>query len=211
MRILIVDDHLLFAEVIRSSLEDHGFEVVGIVSSGTQALPAVRAAQPEIVLMDLGLPDMDGAAAGSRILKEFPSIKVIAVTAFTDGQAIGDAIRSGFHGFMTKDIPLDEFIDDVIEAANGGFPTRHGTGSGRSRARPAMHRDADLLIGHLTSREREVLQLLAEGARSKQITEQLSVSPHTVRTHIQNILTKLQVHSRLQAAALAVRYGVAHR
>jgi DNA-binding NarL/FixJ family response regulator len=207
MRVLIVDDHQLFAEVIGSSLEERGFTVVGIVASGIDALPAVRNTKPDVVLMDMRLPHLDGAAAGNTIGKEFPNVKMVAVTALKDERVFADATRSGFDAFLTKDTPLNDFIAKVTAAAKGKAVLPRRLPEARSRS--DEERDAELLAGQLTTREREVLELLAEGATSRRIAQRLSVSPHTVRTHIQNILTKLQLHSRLEAAAFAVRYSLA--
>ena len=183
-------------------------EVVEVASSVDGGLSAARRERPDVVLVDLGLPDGDGISLGREILAERPETKVIALTALNDPKAVGEALRAGFSGYMTKDTPLTQFVS-MIEAAVGGqvvIPQRLAAGA--VGARTAEERHASLLAEQLSPRERQVLSLLAEGASSDDIAGRLSVSPNTVRTHVQSILTKLQVHSRLEAATFAVRYGI---
>jgi two-component system nitrate/nitrite response regulator NarL len=202
---LIVDDHLLFAEAIGQTLSGMGMTLVDIATRGDQVLPAVREQRPDLVLMDVGLAEDNGIAIGREILSEAPGTKVVVLTALEDEETLQDALRSGFHGYLTKNSEPEKFRRALESVSDGQVVFQHGLG----RAVPAGGggaSDAELLARQLTSREVEVLQLLAEGASSKAIAERLSVSPNTVRTHVQGILTKLQVHSRLEAAAFAVRH-----
>jgi DNA-binding NarL/FixJ family response regulator len=155
-------------------------------------------------LVDIGLPDGHGIAVGRAILEVAPDTKVVALTALEDEEAVQDALRSGLHGYLTKSSEPARFrraLESVVDGQTV-FPHRLGKPAGW----PNGHRSHDeLLADQLTLREVEVLQLLAEGASSQEIAERLAVSPNTVRTHVQGILSKLQVHSRLEAAAFAVR------
>lgn len=183
-----------------------GMTLVDIATSAGQALPAVREQRPDLVLVDLGLPDQDGIDLGRAILDEAPDTKVVALTALEDEATVQDALRSGFHGYLTKNSEPGRFKRALESVADGQvvFPHRLGrpaTGDGDVS-------EAELLARQLTPREIEVLQLLAEGASSATIADALSVSLNTVRTHVQGILTKLQVHSRLEAAAFAVRHDL---
>lgn len=204
---MIVDDHLLFAEAIGQTLSGLGMTLVDIATSAGEALPAVREMRPDLVLMDVGLPDQDGIALGRAILEEAPDTKVVALTALEDETAVQDALRSGFHGYLTKNSEPEKFRRALESVVDGQvvFPHRLGKRAGGGDGEAS---EAELLVRQLTPREIDVLQLLAEGASSSEIAEGLSVSPNTVRTHVQGILTKLQVHSRLEAAAFAVRHDL---
>ena len=181
-----------------------GMESVDVVGNATEAIVAVREKRPDLVLVDIGLPDGHGIELGRAILEEAPGTKVVALTALEDEGAVQDALRSGLHGYLTKNSQPAQFQHALESIADGQtvFPHRLGRRPGRTNG----HRSSDeLLAEQLTAREIEVLQLLAEGASSAEMARQLAVSPNTVRTHVQGILSKLQVHSRLEAAAFAVR------
>jgi DNA-binding NarL/FixJ family response regulator len=201
---LIVDDHRLFAEAIGQSLAASGFADVEVVPTGRDARTAVRQRCPDLVLLDIGLPDDHGIALGRDLMAEFPGLKVVALTAREDDRSVQDALRSGFNGYLTKNSEPAQFRRALESITDGQtvFPHRFGRRSDRSNG----HRSHDAFLAEqLTPREVEVLQLLAEGAPSQEIARRLGVSPNTVRTHVQGILSKLQVHSRLEAAAFAVR------
>jgi DNA-binding NarL/FixJ family response regulator len=206
---LIVDDHKLFAEALGSSLERHGLRVVGIASDEDDAIDTARRCRPDVVLMDLGLPREGGAAAGARILHDLPDTKVVALTALHDPGAVTEVVRSGFSGYLTKDSTIDRLVASIRAILSGEVVISGRLARAATGARSEEERDALFRAQQLTAREREVLQLLAEGASSEQVAKRLSVSSHTVRTHVQNTLAKLQVHSRLEAATFAVRYGIA--
>jgi two-component system, NarL family, nitrate/nitrite response regulator NarL len=204
-RLLIVDDHKLFADLIRPPLEERGIHVIGLARDGTAALAAVRDGRPDIVLLDLGLPDEDGLSVGRRIRAEHPETKLVAVISFADGDAARKAIDAGFHASVTKDTPLTQFVSRIEGVLNGHVSTHH---------RSTFHEDAEAIgrnrspLELLTPREYEVLMMLAEGLSSHALAERLVLSPNTVRTHVQSVLIKLQVHSRIEAAAVALRHGL---
>ena len=208
--ILIVDDHKLFAEAITSSLRAAGIEVLPVAATGGQALAEARKARPRLVLMDIGLPDESGLAIGRRMLDELPGVRIIALTALNDQQVAAEALRLGFSGFLTKDTPVAEFVNAIKSALAGSAvlsanlkPVANGHGH--------ENVEASFLGDQLTPRERDVLGLLVEGASSPSIAETLSISPNTLRSHIQNILSKLQAHTRLEAAAIATKYEILRR
>jgi two-component system nitrate/nitrite response regulator NarL len=207
-KILIVEDHTLFADAIRSSLEDLDMEVLEPCPDGPAALEAVRRGGPDLVLLDIGLPGQSGLSVGRQILELAPGTKVVALTAMEDVRTMREAMSAGFHGYLTKDVQLRQFVRSIRAVLDGQMVLPHrlarratGIGSPEDQA-------AALLAQQLTSREREVLALLVSGANSAEIARRLTVSPHTMRTHVQGILTKLQVHSRLEAAAFAIRHGI---
>jgi DNA-binding NarL/FixJ family response regulator len=197
---------MLFAEAVLTALEANGIGVDRVANTGAEAIRAAREHAPDLVLVDLGLPDRSGMSVGSEILEISPTTKVVVLAALDDDRAVRNVLRAGFHGYVTKDTPVSKFIQ-VIEAALAGqvvLPRR--TAARVAGARSAQEDSADLLMGQLTSREREVLSLLVEGMSGQAMSNQLHISPNTVRTHVQSILTKLQVHSRLEAASFAVRH-----
>jgi len=180
-----------------------GTSVLGIYPTAEQGLAGAREHRPDMVLLDIGLPDRSGLELGREILEELPETKVVAVTALDDEKTVQEAFRAGFNGYLTKQTETERFSQALrsIEDGQTVFPKRK-VGGFRGRT------GDELLAEQLTNREVEVLQLLTEGATSDHMAEELSVSPNTVRTHVQGILGKLQVHSRLEAAAFAVRNGL---
>ena len=205
VRIVIVDDHLLFAEAIRPTLESLGMSVVAVAATGAEGLEEVRRHQPDLVLVDIGLPDESGLVAGRRILEAFPNAKVVVLTALLSPATVREAVRIGFHGYLTKDAPVARFASSIRAVVEGQvvFPRRLASSS-----RPSGEDGLELLSSHLTAREREVLGLMSEGLGGPDIARRLGITTNTVRTHIQGILTKLQVHSRLEAVAFAHRRGI---
>jgi two-component system nitrate/nitrite response regulator NarL len=204
MRVMIVDDHTLFADAIAIQLEDVGMEVVGRATNGTDAIDEARRTEPDVVLMDLALPDQSGLSAGRAILEERPTTRLVVLTALEDRAVADEALRLGFRGYLTKDTPVARFVEAIGSVCEGEIvlPQRLRA----SARRPGGDADIALLASLLTSREREVLALLVEGADGGAIAARLGISRNTVRTHVQSILTKLQVHSRLEAATFAVRH-----
>jgi len=195
----------LFAEAIEIAVSKLGMEVVGLEATGEDAVEAVSRLDPDVVLLDLGLPDRDGIDVGECILAARPGTKVVALTALDDPAIARDAIRAGFAGYVTKGVGTEQ-----LAQALQGLTT-----SERVRPRPValLPRRAPVAGSsspspRLTGRELEVLQLLADGTPSRAIAERMGVSRNTVRTHVQGILTKLQVHSRLEAVAVATSNGI---
>jgi two-component system nitrate/nitrite response regulator NarL len=209
IRVLIVDDHALFSDAIQPLLRSMGMDIIGVAASGEEALEVCRRERPELALVDLGLPDMGGIAVGRRILEEQPQTIVLAVTGLRDPATVKEALRAGFHGYVTKDTPLSQFATAIQAALEGQIvvPKRTAPNPVESSRTPE-ERDAALMARQLTPRELEVLALLVGGGDNAQIARALHLSSNTVRTHVQSILTKLQVRSRLQAAAFAVRHQV---
>jgi DNA-binding NarL/FixJ family response regulator len=203
-RVLIVDGHSLFAEAIRSALEAAGVTVVGVSGTAEDAVTSVLRKRPDLVLMDVALPDQSGLLAGRRILQDWPEAKILALTALEERRVAEEALRIGFRGYLTKRTPVAQFVSSVRAVLDGQRIMPHRLGSASRQA--AEHEDAELLAAHLTPREREVLALLARGANGREIAAALSISRNTVRTHVQSILIKLQVHSRLEASTFAVRH-----
>jgi DNA-binding NarL/FixJ family response regulator len=211
LKVLIVNENALVSQAIRAILESHHFEVslsAYTLQSHRQQPGLPASGRPDVALVDIRVPDSGGIEAGRRIIRDHPLAKVLALAAQEDASALTAASQAGFHGWALKDGSVSQLVGSIRGVVEGRIaqPLRGAQRLGQVQS-PA-ERDAALLAQHLTRREREVLSLLVEGATSQAISNSLSLSPHTVRTHIQNILTKLQVHSRFEAASFAVRFGL---
>ena len=207
-KVLLVDDHLLFAEALRVTLERDGIEVLPLAQSGETAVGAARGGVPDLAIIDIGLPDIDGLDLGVLLREEHPDLRVLVVTALSSVAALRRALDLGFSGYLTKDTSMERFVAAMRSVLAGEIVIPATLSRYVSNTPSQEERLAALKADQLTRREREVLQKLANGSTSDSIAEELSVSRHTVRTHVQNILTKLQVSSRLEAAAFAIRYGL---
>lgn len=206
LRALVIDDQRLFAEALQGVLERLGLEAT-VATSGSDGLALAGRERPDLVLVDLRLRDSDGLDVGRRILHCSPETAVIAVTV-CDGTMIGVAEEAGFLGVVPKDISLSGFVNAVMSALEGRrFMPWAASAPGRSPIN-ARSRDIELLAAQLTPRELQVLELLVDGRAGSEISSSLGIGFNTVRTHIQSVLTKLQVHSRLEAAGFAVRNGL---
>jgi two-component system nitrate/nitrite response regulator NarL len=203
--ILIVDDHKLFADAIRAALLRHHYRAMEPVVTGAEAVVAAERHRPEVALVDIGLPDASGIQVGRRIMEVSPTTRVVVVTAMDDQRVADDVVRAGFHGYLLKDTKMSQLLSAIQIVLSGDvvLPSR----SARSAAR-GRDPEARLLGRNLTPRELEVLEMLSRGVSGREIARSLGVAPNTVRTHVQSILSKLQVHSRLEAAAFAVRHGL---
>jgi DNA-binding NarL/FixJ family response regulator len=205
IRVMIVDDHVLFADVIQRTLEADGWGVVAAVATGADALTVFRTERPNLVLIDLALPDRSGLSVGQAILEQAPNTVVIALTGLDDPQLVKQVLRAGFRGYVTKDCPVSQLREAITQAVDGQVVVAVPTRRGGDRSKSSKKEGVSLLVGQLTPRERQVLALLAQGASSLDMARHLGISPNTLRTHVQSVLTKLQVHSRLEAASFAVR------
>lgn len=203
---MIVDDHMLFAEAVQVAIEDLGISVARVVTTGEEAIAEADRSLPDVIFMDIGLPDQSGLIAGRTILERHPDARIIALTALNDRSTVDEALRLGFVGYLTKDTPVARFVNAIRSAMDGHLvlPQRLSPTRRRSQA----EKDVALMASQLTPREMEVLTLLVEGADGRKAAAALGISLNTVRTHVQSILTKLQVHSRLEAATFAVRHDI---
>jgi DNA-binding NarL/FixJ family response regulator len=209
VRVLVVDDHALFTDAILPVLGGmEEMEMLGVARSGREALELFRRERPDLLMLDLGLPDMNGIELGRLLLESRPDVRILALTGRRDAQAVKEAMAAGFTGYLTKDTPLPSFAERIRSALRGEVVVPQWLETPRVVRRTQGDVTAELLAGQLTPREREVLSLLVEGSDNAEIARRLAVSANTVRTHVQSILTKLGVRSRLQAAAFAVRHQV---
>jgi DNA-binding NarL/FixJ family response regulator len=211
MRVLIADDHPLFRDGLRSLLEARGVDVVGEAKNGSEAVAQTRRFRPEVVLMDLNMPEMGGLAATRLISVEQPEVKVVVLTASEDDADLFEAIKSGAQGYVFKNLASDEFFRLLDGVARGEPALTPGLARKllAEFARPAAPTQAVDGPQSLTEREREVLNLLVQGVTSnRELAERLVVTENTVKYHLRNILDKLHVQNRAQVVAYAVRHGM---
>ncbi|HEX9892125.1 MAG TPA: response regulator transcription factor [Actinomycetota bacterium] len=212
VRILLADEQSLFREAVKVVLESQpDFEVVAEARDGLQAVAEAERTRPQVALLDAGLPNCDGVRATGLILDQVPDCRIVILAGEEDQTLLVEAVEAGAVGFLTKAAPLEELIE-ATRAINEGetlIPRRMlGALLSRLIRRRREQDDALRKAQRLTRREREVLALLAGGADNDGIARELVISPQTARTHIQNVLGKLGVHSRLEAAAFVVQNGI---
>jgi two-component system, NarL family, response regulator LiaR len=202
IRVMIVDDHMMVRRGLATMLKVFDdLQLVGDADSGEAAIQLCAQVIPNVILMDLSLPGIDGAVATRAIRQQFPQVKVIALTSFKEGDRIKNALEAGAIGYLLKDISADE-LAHAIRAAHAGRATL-STEAAQALVETANQPPSPGL--DLTERELEVLTLMVEGLNNTQIAERLTVSPSTIKSHVSNILSKLGVASRTEAVTLALR------
>ncbi len=214
-RVLLVDDQVLFVESLRTVLETRAkdFEVVGVALNGREAIRLVVEKQPDVILMDVRMPDMDGVEATKIIHEAYPHIHVLMLTTFDDDVYVVEALNHGAAGYMLKDIPPNELIVSLRAVCNGSIiispqvankvlKIREGDSRPDEdpRASPAAESS---FLRYLSRRETEILRLIGEGADNTLIARKLSIAEQTVKNHVSVIYSKLNVHNRMQAMRLA--------
>ena len=210
MRILIADDHSLFRDGLRSLLEARSVEVVAEARNGLEAVAQARQHQPDIVLMDLNMPDMNGLDATRVLTAEMPHIRTVVLTASDDDADLFEAVKSGAQGYLPKNLEAAAFFDMLERVMRGEAALTPALARKvlNEMARPTADRQ-QRQPDALTDRERDVLELLVAGVTSnKDLAARLIVSENTVKYHLRNILDKLHVDNRAQVIAYAVREGL---
>jgi NarL family two-component system response regulator LiaR len=210
IRVLIVDDHGVVRQGLRTYLELlDDIEVIGEAENGLEALAQVRQHLPDVVLMDLVMPEMDGIEATRQVWAASPSTRVIVLTSFADDEKVFPAIKAGATGYLLKDVsPTD--LANAIRAVQAGETRLHPDITKKLVEQLASPEPGpEPVLDDLTPRELEVLRLIAQGMSNRQIALALSISEKTVKTHVGNILSKLHLADRTQAAIYAHRHGVA--
>ena len=199
MAVVLLGEDRLFADAVRMVLEDAGFSIPRPLGSPQDAIVVVDDVRPDIVLVEVDT--QHGVSVGGRVARERPWTKVVALADLDDRRLVERCLRLGFSGYVTKSLETRQFVRSIETIADGHL-VMPGPGA------DVLTDEGDGPLAVLTTREREVLTLLARGETSARIAGELSVSEHTVRTHMQNIFAKLGVRSRVQAAAIAVKRGV---
>jgi NarL family two-component system response regulator LiaR len=203
IRVLVVDDHKVVRKGLRTFIAvNDDLELIGEAGNGEEAIEQVAALDPDVVLMDLKMPVMDGPTAIGRIRADHPDVQVVALTSFDDESMAQRALEAGAIGFLFKDAEEDELISAIRLAAKG-----RGVVAPEA-VRALIDRANDDYQLHLTDREREVLSMVARGLTNPQISERLMISVSTVNFHVHNILDKLGAKTRTEAVAIAVREGL---
>ncbi|HEY1854831.1 MAG TPA: response regulator transcription factor [Solirubrobacterales bacterium] len=213
VRVMLVDDEELMRTGLRSVLSsDPSIAVVAEAEDGGQAVRRAPAARPDVVLMDVRMPDVDGIAATAELLAAVPAAKVVILTTFEEDDYIDGALRAGASGFLLKRTPPEELIAAVHRTAEGEAllsPSVTRRVIDRMVAQPRLARGEDPRLEDLTRREREVLELIARGLSNREIAAELTIEESTVKTHVKRVLTKLDARDRVHAVIFAYETGVA--
>ncbi len=204
-RILLADDHPIFLQGMKSLLEREKFDVIGLAADGRQAIKLAEKLKPDIAILDLAMPLLNGLDAAREIGKVSPGTKKILLTNYTDEQYILDALRAGVNGYLVKTKAADDLIQAIQEVQRGALYLS----SGVSRELLGTYLENEVSrVNPLSGREREVLQLIAEGKTTKEIAVILGVSPKTVETHRMRLMAKLDIFETAGLVRYAIRRGV---
>jgi len=212
MRIVLADDHVLFRKGVAALLATRkDLQVVAEANDGLEAIEAAREFLPDLILMDINMPKCDGLEATRRIKKEMPHIKIVMLTASVEDQNLFDAIKIGAQGYLLKDLEPYQLFDLLESISRGESPL---SGAIATKILMEFNRplqapnEEDDFVEELTQREVEILHAITEGLTNKEIASKFSIAENTVKIHLRNILEKLHLKNRIQAAVYAVRQGM---
>jgi two-component system, NarL family, response regulator DegU len=208
IRLMLVDDHSVLRQGMRRTFEEEGYEVVAEANDGNEAIRLASQFTPDVIVMDVSMPGMDGVEATRRIIAANPSQRIVMLTMHIDHAVMSDALKAGAIGYVTKDCTTDEIIDIVKQAADPDTilsPIIAQSMLNEAKKLDANKREEDRII---TKREEEVLQLIADGCSTPEVAAKLYISQKTVKNHLASIYEKLNARDRTQAVLLAVRMGI---
>jgi DNA-binding NarL/FixJ family response regulator len=211
VRVVVVDDHDLFRTGLKSLLEEQGVNVVGEAPNGQTAIKLASELAPDVVVMDLNMPGLTGVETTRKLSGVAPLTRVVVLTISADDEDVMDAVMAGACGYLLKDSSIQDLIVGIRAAAAGESlisPQIAAKVLRRLRSQSSNEDAAETIRAELSDREIEVLKLIANGKDNAQIARELFISPKTVKNHISNILMKLQIDNRIQAAVYAVRSGI---
>jgi two-component system, NarL family, response regulator DegU len=209
VRLLLVDDHRMLRESLRRSMEDAGFDVVGEAADGGEAVRLATELQPDVVLMDVTMPVLDGVEATRQVRGRVPATQVVILTMHADREVLVDAIRAGAAGYLVKDCSTEEVVDTVRKAATGETAlSPELAASMLGEVRDLVQREEAGAEPIISKREEEVLQLIADGLSTTEVAAKLYISVKTVKNHLASIYQKLDTRDRTQAVLQAVRMGI---
>ncbi|NLT31270.1 MAG: response regulator transcription factor [Propionibacterium sp.] len=210
-RVMLVDDHPMWLEALSGDLEDDGFDIVATARSGEEALNRARAIRPDVLVMDLNIPQPDGATCTEILLKEFPQMQVLVISASGERGDVLRAVKAGARGYLVKSATPEELVDGVRRTAQGDAvftPGLAGLVLGEFRRMVTRAEQHNSTGPVLTTREVEVLRQVAKGKAYREIAEELHVAHRTVQNHVQNVLRKLQLHNRVELVLYAIEQGI---
>jgi DNA-binding NarL/FixJ family response regulator len=210
IRLMLADDHRMLREGLRRSMADQGFDVVGEARDGEEAVRLAEDLQPDVILMDVTMPEMDGVEATRQIKQDRTDVRIVMLTMHADQEVLASAIRAGASGYLVKDCSTEEIASAVRMAASGETalsPQLAASMLDEVRKLDQPANDEDRVI---TKREEEVLQLIADGCSTPEVAERLYISQKTVKNHLASIYQKLDARDRTQAVLQAVRMGIVH-
>lgn len=210
IRILLADDHAIFRRGLATSLAEwKEFEVVGEAGDGTEAIEKAKEFMPDLILMDVYMPGCNGLEAARRIKEELPCVKVVMLTVSEDDQTVFEAIKSGAEGYVIKNVRAEELVGMLRGITRGEAPISRSTAGKILREFARRHARGAASGSAITLREQEVLDLVAKGHANKEIAGALHISENTVKKHLRNILEKLHLRNRVEAAIYALEKGMA--
>ena len=207
-RLLLADDHRMLRDSLRRSLEESGFDVVGEAADGAEAVRLAQSLRPDVVLMDVSMPSLDGVEATRQISRVVPSSQVVMLTMHADGDVMAKAIQAGAIGYLVKDCSMEEVVAAVQVAASGESVLSPGLATSMLADVKRTQRSATADTPIISAREEEVLQLVADGLSLPEVAAALFISVKTVKNHLASIYAKLDARDRTQAVLRAVRMGI---
>jgi DNA-binding NarL/FixJ family response regulator len=210
IRLLLADDHRMLREGLRRSMSEEGFDVVGEASDGLEAIKLSEELAPDVILMDVTMPELDGVEAARRIHAAQPEIRVVMLTMHADSDVVASAIRAGASGYLVKDCSTEEIADAVRLAVSGDSALSPQLASSMLHELRKLEAPTDDDDRVITRREEEVLQLIADGCSTPEVAARLFISQKTVKNHLASIYQKLDARDRTQAVVQAVRMGIIH-
>ncbi|WP_446721267.1 response regulator [Luteococcus sp. H101] len=209
-RVMLVDDHPMWIDALSEDLVGEGFEIVAVANTGDQCLRRARATRPEVIVMDLRIPEPDGATCTEILLREFPDTQVLVVSASGERDDVLRAVKAGAKGYLVKSASRAELVEGVLRTADGDAvftPGLAGLVLGEFRRMATVAQQRNEATPQLTAREIDVLRRVAKGMAYREIAEELFVSHRTVQNHVQNVLRKLQLHNRVELTLYAIEQG----
>ena len=207
IRLMLADDHKMLREGLRRSMVERGFDVVGEARDGAEAVELANSLRPDVILMDVSMPEIDGVEATRQIRERQPDVRIVMLTMHADQDVLADAIRAGANGYLVKDCSTDE-IASAIETVAGGETALSPRLAASMLAEVRRQEDQAEQTRVITKREEEVLQHIADGCSTPEVAERLYISQKTVKNHLASIYQKLDARDRTQAVLQAVRMGI---
>ena len=207
IRLMLADDHRMLREGLSRSMSEHGFDVVGEARDGVEAVNMAYAVQPDVILMDVSMPEMDGVEACRQVRSSVEGTRVVMLTMHADQEVLANAIRAGACGYLVKDCSTEEIAEAVRMAANGDTALSPQLAASMLDEVRKLDQQPSREERVVTKREEEVLQLIADGCSTTEVAEQMYISQKTVKNHLASIYQKLDARDRTQAVLQAVRMG----